>query len=293
MPGFRFNRRAVLNIALAGGALPAAVRGTAPTDGQPQPLQVIDTNVSLFHWPFRRLPLDTTEALVGKLRSLGIVRSWAGSFEAILHRDVVSVNARLMKACRDIPDLIPMGSLNPTLPNWTDDLRRCSMDFGMPGIRLHPNYHRYSLDDVRFSDLLKRATDAGLLIQIAAAMEDTRTQHPSVVVPDVDLSPLPQLLRSIPGARVQVLNARLRPEELKRLADAPGIFFDTSRVEGTDGVPLLVNCVPDGRVLFGSHAPFLIPEAALIRVHESGQLSQTSLSAVLSGNARSLLGDAR
>ena len=55
-------------------------------------------------------------------------------------------------------------------------------------------------------------------------------------------------------------------------------------------VPQLVSKVPAGRVLFGSHAPFLVPEAALIRTHESGQLPVESLKQLLASNARKLLG---
>ena len=46
---------------------------------------IVDTNVGLFQWPFRRLPLDRMEKLVSKLQSLGVAQAWAGSFEGILH----------------------------------------------------------------------------------------------------------------------------------------------------------------------------------------------------------------
>ena len=100
-----------------------------------------------------------------------------------------------------------------------------------------------------------------------------------------------KLMNDMRGARVQILNHNLRPPLLQQLGETPGMFFDMSRVDGTDGVPQLVQSVPPGRVMFGSHAPFLIPEAALIRVHESGVLDDASLRAVLSENAGQLLGN--
>jgi hypothetical protein len=42
-------------------------------------------------------------------------------------------------------------------------------------------------------------------------------------------------------------------------------------------------------VLFGTHAPFLIPEAALIRTHEASLLYEESLRELLSANARAVL----
>ena len=286
------HRRKVLSLTVSAGMSSTLLPTMAWSADEVQPgFRIIDTNVSLFRWPFRRLPLDETEALVTKLQSLGIAQAWAGSFEGILHRDITSVNQRLADACGDYAELVPIGSINLELPGWEDDLRRGIDDHKMPGIRLHPNYHGYTLDDPRFRRLLKLATSARRFIQIAAAMEDSRTQSTLVQVADVNFIPLIGLMRNISGARVQILNQNLRPPLLQQLGESPGVFFDTARVDGTDGVPKLVQSVPAGRVLYGSHAPFLIPEAALIRVHESEVLDAASLQAVYSRNAEHMAGE--
>lgn len=290
---FPINRRELLQWATAAGTASIMSTSAARTEEPAQPeFHVIDTNVSLFRWPFRRLPLDDSASLVKKLHSLGIVEAWAGSFEGVFHRDVAAVNQRLVSECKKYKELTPIGSVNPNLPGWEHDLKQCIEKYKMPGIRLHPNYHGYALDDPPFARLLKRATSAGLLVQIAAALEDTRTQPAKLVVPDVDLTPLPEVMKQIPKSRVQILNYRPRPAVLGSLARTEGISFDVARVEGTDGVPKLMEAVPAGRVLFGTHAPFLIPEAALIRTHESSLLSDIQLRALLSTNANALLGDA-
>ncbi len=286
------HRRQVLSLGISTGIAFALLPTTARSADDAQPrFRIIDTNISLFRWPFRRLPLDDPDALVKQLRSLGIAQAWAGSFEGILQRDIAGVNQRLADACRNRAELIAVGSINPELPDWENDLRRCTEEHNMPGIRLHPNYHGYTLEDPGFNRLVELATSAGRFIQIAAAMEDTRTQHALVQVPDVNFAPLVKLMKVMSGARVQILNHNLRPPLLLQLGETPGVFFDTARVDGTDGVPQLVQSVPPGRVMFGSHAPFLIPEAALIRVHESGILEEASLWTVLSENAGQLFGN--
>lgn len=291
-PASAMSRRELLVAGMAASALPtlaASVRSDAEAAAD---WPIVDTNVSLFHWPFRRLPLDETAALVTKLRSLGVVQAWAGSFEGLLHRDLAGVNVRLASACREHPLLVPIGSINVELPGWKQDLERCRREHDMPGVRLHPNYHGYTLNDPRFADLLQRATAAGMFVQIAASMEDTRTQHAGLQTPDVDLEPLMELVRRIDGARVQILNARPRGALLDSLVNT-GVWFDTARVDGTHGVPQLVAEAGADRVMFGSHAPFLIPEAALIRVHESGELEEPALRQVLGETARRFRGASR
>jgi len=250
-------------------------------------IRIIDTNVSLFRWPFRSLPLDRRDALLDRLRSLGITQAWVGSYEGLLHRDIAAVNTRLADACQASELLVPVGEINPALPDWEADLRSCVDQYGMPAIRLHPNYHQYSLADRRFEQLLHRAAAANVLVQIAVTMEDPRTQHPLVQVDDVDLVPLGDVISRCEGARVQLLNARLSSSQLNKVADIDGLCADTARVEGTDGVASLVDALGPGRVLHGSGAPFLIPEAALIRVCESG-LDTATTSQILGSNATTL-----
>lgn len=279
-------RRTLLATALAGTATalsPPIIRAQNEAKNT-----IIDTNVDLFQWPFRRLPLDNTDALLKKLRSLNIGQAWAGSFEGILQRDLTGVNQRLADTCKKHSELIPIGSINPELPDWKNDLHHCINKHKMPGIRLHPNYHGYTLEDPRLAQVLKLATASKLLVQIAVTMEDIRTQHPMIHTADVDLSPLPQLMEKIPQAKVQILNWRPRGGLIADLSKTPGLSFDTARADATDGVAKLLRSLPSGRVMFGSHSPFLIPEAALIRVAEA-RLNKAELRSVLRANAEESL----
>jgi predicted TIM-barrel fold metal-dependent hydrolase len=252
----------------------------------------IDVNVHLSRWPFRRLPLNETPALVGKLRSLGVKQAWAGSFDALLHRDVASVNARLVEECRAHGEgmIVPFGTVNPKLPDWEDDLRRCRVVHRMPGIRLYPNYHGYKLDDPPFAHVLEVATKAGLLVQIAVSMEDERTQHPLLRVAPVDCASLVELLPKLPAARVMLLNAvrgpRTGPASL--LAKTPQVSFDIATLETTGGVATLLGHVPAERIAFGTHAPFNYPEAAVLKMTESSLEAEVAKK-ISSGNASRLL----
>lgn len=284
-----FVRRQLLRTALAGGAASLlATTHSSAAQVADAALEVIDTHVNLFHWPCRRLPLDEPDKLIAHYRHLGITQAWAGSFEGLLHRDVAAVNHRLAEACKAFGELRPVGSINLSLPDWQSDVRRCREQHGCHAVRLHPNYHGYTLADPSVAQLLELTADWGMLIQIAVCMEDVRTQHPLLQVADVDWTPLPALLRQKPPARVQLLGARLTARQLASLAAVPNLYVDTARAEGIDGVQRLVRGLPAGRVWFASHAPFLIPEAALIRVGE-GDLNADEIQAVLSSNVRAAL----
>lgn len=282
-------RQAICHSIAAGSAgvlTRSAVAGEA--DNASAHFKIVDTNVSLHRWPFRRLPNDDTASLAAKLGSLGISQAWAGSFDGLLHRDIAGVNGRVAAECSRSNILCPVGTINLMLEGWRHDLRVCDRKHGMRIVRLYPNYHGYTLQSSVFAEFLKHARDAAMLVQIAAAVEDTRTQHPRLQTADVDLSPLLHVLPEVSGSAIQILNYRPRGSLHTALGRLPGVWFDTARVDSTDGVPKLVQSLPAGRVLFGTHAPMLIPEAALIRVHESGVLNDQDAKAVLSGNADEL-----
>jgi uncharacterized protein len=253
---------------------------------------IVDVNVSLSRWPCRRLKGDDTTELVAKLRSQEVSQAWAGSFDALLYRDVAEVNRRLVEEChrhgRDF--LLPFGTVNPLVPDWQEDLRRCQDEHHMPGIRLYPNYHGYRLDNPAFVELMKAVQERGLIVQLAVKTEDERTAHPLLRVEPVDTTPLLRLMPDLPRLRLILLNGpgAVPPEPLRRLKAAGQIYFDIAMVEGLGGIAKLLDVVTPERVLFGSHFPFYYCESAALKLRES-PLEPLPKKAIHEGNARRLL----
>lgn len=299
---------------LKGSLLPAAalpllssraLHAAAADEQQPAaaaPPGIIDTNVHLFDWPFRRLKYSQTIALWAKLKKHRVTQAWAGSFQALLHKNLDAANARLADECRRHGEgfFVPMGSVNPVWPDWEEDLRRCHEVHHMSGIRLYPNFHNYSLDRPEFARLLELATRRGLLVQIVIEMEDERVHHPIVTVPPVDAAPLAAVLKQLPQAKVQLLNGLTALQRGgSALAQENGIVFDIANLEGTGAVGRLIEGkhwsirtqVPAARLLFGSHAPFFPCEAPLLRLFES-PLEKDQLLPIMRDNALKLLAKA-
>ena len=250
----------------------------------------IDVNVTLGRWPFRRLPLDQPAALAAKLRQVGVAQAWTGAFDGIFHKDIAGANARLAEECRrhGLGLLEPFGSVNPKLPEWEADLTRCAEEHRMAGIRLHPSYHGYRLDDSALGRLLDLAGERRMIVQIVADMEDERTQHPLGRAPHADFKPFPKLLEGRPDACVVLLNwFRSVPLALAKQIARAGACLDIATVENVGGVASLAREVSTERVLFGSHAPLFYFESAVLKLKESA-LSAAAEAAIRGGNARRL-----
>ena len=256
---------------------------------------IIDTNVYLSRWPFRRLAGDEPADLVARLRKQNVTQAWAGSFDGILHKDIAGVNARLAADCITYGKnfLVPFGSINPKLPGWKEDVRRCHEDHKMPGIRLHPNYHGYALTDPVFADLLRSAAERKLIVQVVTSMEDIRTQHPLVRVPPLDVSALPQVVKNATPVRLVLLNwwTSLRTGPPRPFLDAGQVYFDIASFEGIEGIGRLAASISPERILFGSNFPLFNLTAALLKMRESG-LPEQQQQTIFAGNARRILGRA-
>lgn len=301
-----FDRRDFLKATLlTGAALSVARPAAAAAAGANPPASsatgVIDTNVTLFDWPFRKLKYRATASLVAKLRKHRVTEAWAGSFEALFHKDLSGVNERLAAECRQhgAGFLRPMGAVNLAWPDWEEDVRRCHEVHRMAGLRIVPGYQPFDLAHPDLPRLLAIARDRRLLLQVVFGLEDTRVHHPALALTPVVAGPLAKALKATPGARVQVLHftGNVQGTDLRQLMEETDACIDISRWEGNGIVGKMLGVAPGAnravrvpldRVCFGSHVPYFPLETALLKLMES-PLEATQLQAIMQGNARRLL----
>ncbi len=179
------------------------------------------------------------------------------------------------------------------MPGWRESLRRCHEIHQMPGIRLHPSYHGYTLDDPEFEKLLQEISRDKLrerFIQIAPHMEDRRTQNPAATAQATDPTPLLKILPRFKGLRIQITNGLRTITNQKIQIDLAnlGVHFDISMLESVAGIAR--STIPANRLCYGSYAPVFIPESAALKIKESQpDISKEQLTALLHRNAEKLL----
>lgn len=296
-------RRFLRTLTLTAGALtwPGAVSGAprrqeARTSQAPdQTTEIIDTNVYVGNWPFHRLRADSPAVLVDQLRSHGVTQAWTGTFDGLFQKDIRRLNAHLAETCQRYGDglLVPFGTVNPQLTDWEEDLRLIAERYEMPGIRIHPNYQNYALDDASFIELLERAARYNLIVQLVPWMEDERHHHTEMPVATVDLSPLPAALAEVPDVQLVLLNGFRAVGGLpEALLSNDNVYFDFSKLDVLLGLRALIDEVPVERILFGSFSPMFYFEQAPLKMKESAVTDTESL-AIYRENAQQLLRLAR
>ena len=178
--------------------------------------------------------------MIAKLRKHRITKAWAGSFEAVLNKQLDLVNRRLAEECRAHGDgmLVPIGSVNPAWPDWEEDLRRCHEQYRMPRRAAVSGLSRLHARSAEFARLLAEAAKRGLLVQIVLRLEDERVHHQSIVIAGVDVSPLADVLKKLPEAKVQLINSAgpLLANNVAALVKETKVTFDIAATEGNGGV---------------------------------------------------------
>ena len=252
---------------------------------------IIDVNASLGHWPFRKLRHNTAEGMLSLMARVEIDVAWVAMLDCVFYRDVQDGNGDLRDSIRDFSQkLVPVAVINPNFPGWQEDIECCVRDWGMKIVRLYPNYHNYALGDPCFAELLDAAEKLGLVVCIAPRVADDRMHHWHVKVPGTDLSPLAGAISSRPELPIVLCNASVADLANlgSALAESPNVFVEISHIESVGGVAELAESIGVSRVLFGTHAPYLSAESAVLKMQEA-DLSDEDRACILGGNTKRLL----
>ena len=251
---------------------------------------LIDTNVSLGHWPWMDFNGLTAGALESRLERHGIVEAWVAATESILFPDPDVPDARLVVALERTTRLVPVKTINPLLGNWRESLTRAIGPLGMRLVKILPNYHQYSVFDAAVLELADVLARAGIPLLIAVRVEDERNQYPLMKVPAVAVDGIVRLAASHPGLRVLALGATAG-EIATLTSGTPNVSCDLSFAETDNVMENLLASTPASRLVFGSHTPFFYTRAA-VRKLAGAPLEDAVKRSIAHDNAKALIGPA-
>jgi uncharacterized protein len=198
--------------------------------------------------------------------------------------------APIFEWCRDVvsPDIVPLPSVHPETPDAEEWIRKFA-EAGMPGVKLHPMYQEFALDESRMDRLYDALTDHDLIVEIHTGFD--------IAFGDDDSASVERLMRVIgrhPKMRLVCthLGAWKAWDQVESQLLGTGVFMETSFSLDWAGLEVAERVIRGhgtDRVMFGTDWPWTNQREQVGLLRSLG-LSESEKQAILWENAAGLLG---
>lgn len=249
---------------------------------------IIDVNAWTGPWPaLVNVPHDVA-SVRSSLRAYGIERMFMAPLAAAWSANPHLCNRIDYEAADAYGDISPVPVIDPTLPTWPAELEKAAGHRAVRMIKLLPGYGGYDL--AAADELFEEVARVNLAAMVQIRIDDPRRHHPMAMVPDVPAGDVVEAAKRHPNLKLVIggASAAALRECAAQVRDLPGLYADTSQVDGVDGVEMLVEEGLGNKLLFGSHAPVFTPAAAIARVLID--LHEDTAVGIMEDNAAGLLG---
>ena len=202
---------------------------------------------------------------------------------------VIPANNYAISLQREHPEqVIAFGTVHPAYENWEKELARIKAA-GIRGIKLHPDFQSFWLDDPRLLPIFETA-QKDFVFEIHIGDKTTPDKNPSCPYK------LASIMRQFPDIRVIAAHFggyRMWSHALEVFSGSTfeNLWFDTSSTTPFATPELahkLLNTFPRERILFGTDWPLYDPVEELQRLQTLGGLSDSEMEVIMS-NASALL----
>ena len=202
---------------------------------------------------------------------------------------VIPANNYAISLQREHPDqVIAFGTVHPAYDNWEQELARIKAA-GIRGIKLHPDFQSFWLDDPRLLPIFE-AAQKDFVFEIHIGDKTSPDKNPSCPYK------LASILRQFPGIRVIAAHFggyRMWSHALDVFSgnNFENLWFDTSSTTPFATPELahkLLRTFPRERILFGTDWPLYDPVEELQRLQTLGGLKDSEMEVIMS-NASDLL----
>ena len=176
----------------------------------------------------------------------------------VLH---IATNERQQKAVNDFASkiqserIISFGSVYPDAPDALEELERIK-ELGLLGVKLHPEFQKFYVDDEKMKPIYKKISDLGLITLFHAGM-DIGYRPPYHCTPE-------RLEKALSWFSAPVVAAHFGGIDdfkgvIKRLCGIDGLYLDTAYSYGVFPKPVTSDIIEAhgvDKILFGSDCPW-------------------------------------
>lgn len=180
------------------------------------------------------------------------------------------------------------GSVHPRSRHALDHLKQLK-ESGIIGIKFHPDYQGFDIDDPEAMKLYEKMSEMGFITVFHMGL-DIGYDYPGRSRPAALARALP-VFQGAPVVAAHFGGYMLWEEVRESLVGKP-VYFDTSYCHSRIPAPVARRLIREhgaDRILFGSDAPWSSPELE-VRMIQHMDLTESEQTAILDGNARKLLG---
>ena len=201
---------------------------------------------------------------------------------------VTGINRWAAESNQQHDDLICLGTLHPDQDDWGPDIEQLVAD-GVPGVKFHPDYQLFYVDDPNVTAMYRAVADAGLILLFHAGV-DIGLPPPVHCTPDR----LARVMDAVPD--LKIIAAHMGGykcwDEVEKFLVGRNLFFDTSYTIadlGAERMTALIKAHGVERVLFGTDSPWTDQSAEIANIRAL-PFTPAEIDAILGGNAARLPG---
>lgn len=228
-------------------------------------MKMLDVNAAWGFWPIQHFSQQSLKELDQVYAEHEVEEVWLSAVESILYPEPDTFDLRLFEKLKEFPRFQPVKTVNPLLGNWKKSLEQARSQYAIKAIKLFPNYQAYSLEHEAVAEVCQYAVEQGLPVLVQIRVNDERNQPQCMQVNGVSIDSIVELSQRFPECRIIALNAYRG--ELKALAKgSTNLAIDISFLDGVGTMDDAENTMGKDRVEWGTGAPFLHVEAAVLKL---------------------------
>ncbi|MDP4093020.1 MAG: amidohydrolase family protein [Bacillota bacterium] len=183
--------------------------------------------------------------------------------------------------------IVSFGSIHPDYLNWKDELKKIK-ELGLKGIKFHPDYQDFFVDDRKMYPIYEEAFKRDLVVIFHAGV-DIGLPAPYHCEPEM----LKKILKDLKGGRIVAahMGGHSYWDDVEKYLVGEDIYFDTAysiKVIETDQTLRIIRGHGSDKILFATDSPWTDQKEEIERMKGFG-LTEKEYNSIMGDNARKLL----